>query len=586
MPAMEQQQRTFLLAEDNPSDVAIIYEMLEQAFGENCSTICVDRFDKAVEALTCQSFDSLILDMNLPDSSGVANIESISSLFPQVPVVVLTGSENQHTAADALQTGAQDYLTKNHVTPEILSRSINYASHRKRMECQLKSELKSSVWRNQQLENIAKHDALTHLPNRSYFQEAAERILHRASRLDKKVALLYFDLNGFKKINDTYGHNFGDKLLQQVSTRLERHARNTDFLARLGGDEFVIITDVIDDEEQTYPLVKRILKAFEQSFNIDSQTISCRPAIGVGFFPSADSLDLLIKHADSAMYEAKRCPDSRVYFYNGELAKKYGQSQSIELALSDALAEQQMFAHFQPVQSVNASNEVQVEALIRWNCAKLGQLNPADFIPIAENTPAINNISQLVIRHCQGLFQQLEQRGQQIDKMAINISASQLSCNTFSNSLLNWLEHHQLPPESICLELTEHQIVQNAAQCSKQLTQLQNQGIRIALDDFGSGFASITHLRDLPLNILKLDRVLIDRIDKNPRNQALTAGIVEMAHRLDMQVVAEGIEREEEYRMAIELGCDYLQGFYIAKPMPAEQLCQFYAKPWKPDLDS
>ncbi|WP_027859587.1 GGDEF domain-containing response regulator [Marinobacterium jannaschii] len=567
----------FLMAEDNPADAELVTEMLFEVFGDSYSVVCVDRFEKVVEALAKGTFQSLILDMGLPDRSGVENIREVNKLYPNLPIVVLTGQEDLDVAADALQKGAQDYLTKNNVSPELLARSLHYAKERKQIELKLKQALEDSAYRNVQLEAMVKHDPLTRLPNRTYFHDAATRVLHRAKRSGDQVALLYFDLNGFKKINDTYGHLTGDELLKQLARRLEGVVRDSDFLARLGGDEFVIISDLLENRQQIYPLIKRILSVFDSSFEIDSHQILMTPSVGVAFYPHAETIDLLIKHADCAMYEAKRMPDYPVCFYTQKMAAQFARNQAIELELSAGLANTEFSAWFQPVIAVQQPETMQVEALVRWQSPRLGWVPPDHFISLAEMTPAINGITRVVVNKSRDLFHLLSGDSSSIQKIAINVTASQLSGRGFYELFLSWLEECGLPPECICLELTEREIVQSTKSCRKQLERFRAIGMKVALDDFGCGFSSITHLLDLPLDILKLDRMLIDHIDVHPRNQALTAGIVEMAHRLDMEVVAEGIERREEYEMAIQLGCDHLQGFYIARPMPIDQLLRFYS---------
>ncbi|WP_428240600.1 EAL domain-containing protein [Gynuella sp.] len=566
----------FLMAEDNPADAELVTEMLRQAFDSQYSIVCVDCFSKVMDALADGTFQALILDMNLPDQSGIDNIMQLGAHYPNLPIVILTGQDDLSSAIDALQNGAQDYLSKNHVTPEILARSLRYAQERKYIEQQLKKALDDAAYRNIQLETQAKYDPLTRLPNRTYFHDAANRILHRAMRAAGQVALLYFDLNGFKKVNDAYGHLIGDKLLQQISSRLTEVVRENDFLARLGGDEFVVITDVLESKQEIYPLVRRIQGQFDHVFEIDTHQIVIRPAIGVAFFPEADSLDLLIKQADSAMYEAKGDLGNPVCFYTEQLAAQFARTQKIEVEMGRALTRGELTSRFQPVIDTTQTDRILVEVLMRWYSPKLGWISPDEFIPVAEFTPAINEITRQAVKDSAEFYNALISLQNKIDKIAINVCASQLSSRYFCRLFLEWLDEFALPKDKICLELTERQIVENADICRDQIHLLQQHNIQIALDDFGSGYSSITHLLDLPLNILKLDRKLLDGIDRNERNQALTAGIIEMASRLNMKVVAEGIERPEEYKVAVELGCHYLQGFGIAKPLSIDEVAVFY----------
>jgi len=564
------QEIVYLMAEDNPADAELVQEMLNQSFGHQYSIICVDRFSKIVDALSQGTFEALILDMNLPDSSGIENISRLAQDYPDLPIVVLTGHDDLELATGSLQQGAQDYLSKNHVTPQALIRSLRYAKERKVIEKQLKLALDDAANRNVQLEALAKHDGLTGLPNRTFFHQQAAQFINRAERQNKQVGLLYFDLNGFKKINDSYGHLIGDHLLVEISNRLQKVIREADFLARLGGDEFVVITDLLSNKEEVYPLIKRLLAEFDKPFIIENHQIISGPSIGVAFYPEAGDIDLLLKQADFAMHEAKKQSSTPICFYTHEMAEKYSRNQIIESRLGRAIEQKEISAFFQTVINVRNPNQILVEALVRWHSMELDWITPDEFIPLAEHTPAINDITYCVLAESSAFYQALSEKSVLLEKIAINVSASQLTNSVFTDLFFDWIKEYKLPINKICLELTERQMVQNAEQCRAQINRLRSRGIKVALDDFGSGYSSITHLLDFPMDILKLDRALIDHIDKNPRNQALVAGIVEMAHRLDMEVVAEGIEREEEYQKAVELGCDFLQGYFLARPMSAD----------------
>ena len=578
MPTSLESNNVFLMAEDNPIDAELFSEMLNKAFDGQYSIVCVDRFEKIVDALEQGRFQALILDMELPDRSGVNNVYQLGQQYPTLPIVVLTGNEDLNLAIDSLQSGAQDYLSKNNVTPEMLARSVHYAKERKQIEQKLKDALEDAAYKNVQLEAQAKHDPLTGLANRSYFQDVAKRVLLRAQRKDLKAALLYFDLNEFKKVNDTFGHLAGDELLKLVSERLKQVVRDSDFLARIGGDEFVIITDTLENKREVYPLVKRIQNQFDMEFNVGPHQISASASIGIAFYPEAESLDLLIKQADCAMYEAKGNPNVSACFFSEQMASQYARSQKIELNLGKAIAKREIMATFQPVINPKDETEIHVEALARWHSSNLGNISPDEFIPIAESSPAINGITQAITTRTHDLYELLRSSNMNIGKISINVSAQQLASEHFCKLFLQWLEEFNLPPDKICLELTERQFVQNIKSCKEQFTFLKSKNIQIALDDFGSGFSSFTHLLDLPFDILKLDRLLISYIDKNTRNQALVAGIVEMGHRLGMKIVAEGVERDTEKQKAIELGCDFIQGYFISKPLPLHETALFYER--------
>ncbi|WP_027856585.1 GGDEF domain-containing response regulator [Marinobacterium jannaschii] len=570
------ENKVFLMAEDNPSDVEIVSEMLRQAFKGACSIVCVDCYDKIVEAVEEREFRALILDMNLPGPSGVKNITHLSEKYPDLPIVVLTGQQDLSVAVESIKEGALDYLTKNNITPEVLARSLEYAVDQKLIESKLKEALDESTYRNVQLEAMVRHDPLTGLPNRSYFHDASTRILHRADRAKKQVALLFFDLNGFKRINDTYGHLIGDELLKQMSRRLENVVRDTDFLSRLGGDEFVIITDCLDSREQIHPLINRVLSVFDQPFVIEDHSITTAASIGVSFYPLAKSLDQLVKQADCAMYEAKSNHNHPLCFFTDSIANRISKKEKIENELDNAIANSELSCCFQPIVSTSKDKVGIMEALVRWSSPVIGRVPPSDFIPLADSKPVANSITWAVISDVADLYHGSISKGREISIFSINVTASQLAENDFIDSFLDCLIEKALPVDAICIELTERQIVQCSAMCRDQLQRLRAEGVKVALDDFSTDHSSVMKLLSLPLDMLKLDRAFIDHLDLNKKSQAVIAGIVEMAHRLGIEVVAEGIERKEEYRIAVSLGCDYVQGFYIAQPMQPDKAVSFY----------
>ncbi|MEM6485924.1 MAG: EAL domain-containing protein [Pseudomonadota bacterium] len=569
-------RQCFLMAEDDPADAELFSGMLSQAFDNRYSVMCVDRFEKIADALDRGSFQALILDMNLPDRSGIENVHTIGQQYPHLPIVVLTGDDESYSAIDSLQSGAQDYLSKNTVTPETLARSVEFAKERKLVEKRLKQALEDAAFRNVQLEAQANHDPLTGLANRAYFQDAAERVLLRAKRKDLRVALLYFDLNGFKKINDSYGHAVGDDLLQQFAERLKSAVRDADFIARIGGDEFVIITDTMQDKEEVYPFIRRLQRQFETGFQLGAHRLRIHPSIGVAFYPDAEDLDLLVKQADCAMYQAKTSSDTTACFYSEHVELQYTRLQKVEQNLRDAIRNHELSAAFQPIVSVTSSKEVQLEALARWHSDLLDEVSPSEFIPIVENSSLLNDIAHSVVKNVAEMYRTARDRGLSVDRVAVNVSAQQLSSANFCQSILEAIHDSDMSPENLTLELTERQSIDNIRTCQSQMEFMRMRGVHIALDDFGSGFSSIGHLLELPLDLLKLDRTLIHKVEDNVRNQALVAGITEMAHRLGIKVVAEGIETEAEMRQSIDLGCDYMQGFLFSKPVPVNEAALYY----------
>jgi len=567
-------KHVFLMAEDNPADEALVQELLSQAFGDKYQIVCVDRFEKIANALSQGKFEILILDLGLPDRSGVNNVAELGKQYPELPIVVLTGQDDLSTAVESLQYGAQDYLSKNKITSEMLSRSLHYARERKKIEGQLRQALEESAYRNTQLESQAKHDGLTGLPNRIYLYEAGNRSLFRAKRQKMDLALFFFDLDGFKKINDSYGHLVGDELLKQVAGRIQNEIRSSDLLVRLGGDEFVILTDVLHQRQEVYPLAQRVLQAFSQPFHIQNFDIPMSPSIGVSFYPESDTLELLLKNADCAMYEAKGNAEENICFFSDEVADHFSRVNQIEQLIGSALKNGEFSVVFQPLLNMKSAL-ISLEALVRWTSPQLGIVPPDEFIPIAEHSPAINDITKFVVKESAKFLESINSGGFCIDEIAINVCASQLEHSSFGDLFLYWLQKYKLPANQVCLELTERQMLRQTEVCKALFLDYQKRGINIALDDFGTGFSSVTHLIGLEIDTLKVDRILISEIHKRPRHLALVAGIVEMAHHINMRVVAEGIETQEEYEAVKKLGVDKIQGYHFSKPLTFQQCLEF-----------
>lgn len=511
------------------------------------------------------------MNLGLFDATGFNKVEFLRENFPKLPIVILTGQDDLDEAIESLKYGAQEYITKNDITAYTLVRCVSYAKERINHELQLRNELSESTKRYEQLEQISKHDFLTQLPNRSYFESVISQSLYNAMKTGKSLALLYMDLNGFKKINDTYGHEIGDELLKQVAHRLKDGSRRTDFIARLGGDEFVILTDQLEYRSEVFCLVNRILKGFEKSFHIGHHKIGCQPSIGVAYYPEGSTPDVLMKQADFAMYEAKEKRNVPVCFYTKRMRQQYSRTLQIQAQINTAIQQQEFDVHFQKIVDPSNEHHAMYEALLRWKSNLLGNISPTDFIPIIENGPLSNQLTQLVLEKTASLLLKIPDTFKKIT-MKVNVTATQLCSQEFLELLLSSASKLGIPYHYLCLELTERDMVRNSEQCREQIGKLQNHGIKVALDDFGTGFSSITHLIELPINILKIDRILVQNIDSNCRNQALVAGIIEMAHRLDMKVVAEGVETDAEYKLMQHLGSDFIQGFLFSIPEPLENL--------------
>lgn len=566
----QSQTNAFLIAEDCPIDVEIVRGLLDEAYSGQFLLDAVESLSEVRSALTQKNYNALILDMNLSGQISDSCIVELSESNPETPIVVLTAETDPAVAIDVLKLGAQDFLTKSAITPQVLARSLRYAQERKKIELALRSSAADIADRNAQLNDLVHTDYLTKLANRAHFENALESMLKRAGRGNQRFALLYIDLNNFKKVNDNFGHAIGDKLLIQVSRRLQETVRSSDFIARIGGDEFIIFTDFLKETNEVYQLLDRATKVFHNPFFIDGKEIQATPAVGVSFYPEANSAEMLLKHADFAMYEGKhqRVNASTVCFYTKETEDKYDRRLKIEAQFDSAIKNQEFTAHFQKVTSLTDGTHLGFEALLRWKSETLGDVSPGEFIPIFESSPVINQLTKVVLKQAKELIDKLTAATIKVDAIKVNITASQLSTPNFCALFLSWLDNEQIPYSAICIEITESQMIKNTEFCLEQIVMLRQAGVKVALDDFGAGYSSLQYLLDFSVDYLKLDISLIRNIHEKKRSQALVAGIVEMSHRLNMKIVAEGVETREEFECCQALKCDLVQGFFLHRPQP------------------
>lgn len=557
------EQPRILLVQKSRLDAKRVAQLLQQAFVDSAELRTFGQIESALEWLAGNECDVVILDSCLLDASEPAQLEPLHCA--NLPVVILATGE-QTPALSALQRfGAQDVLALHELSAESLARTVRYAQEKKHIELKLDHALAESAHRQQQLERLSKHDFLTELPNRAFFDSWAAGIVSRATRQGQSFALIYFDINQFKSINDNFGHAGGDELLRQVASRTRKKVRDADFLSRLGGNEFAILTDLIANKSDVYALVERLLGCFEAPFIVHDQEVAITTSIGVAFFPDADNFALLVKQADLAMQEAK-CKKQSVCFFTSEMEALYSRALLIRTHLEHAAKNSEFHCDFQGYYSQAKDGKVYAEALARWVSPALGAVSPNEFIPVVEASPLNNHLTRSIITHCGWLAEHARVHGLKLGRININVSASQLGAASFGRQFLHWVFQAEIDPNILCLELTEREFVQNLERCAEQIKVLRQEGVQLALDDFGSGYSSITHLLALPIDILKIDRLLVADVHRNAKHQALNAGIVEMAHRLNMKVVAEGIETEEEFETLSALGCDYFQGYFFSRP--------------------
>ncbi len=428
------------------------------------------------------------------------------------------------------------------------------------------------------LEFIAHHDSLTGLINRLALNEKTDFAIKSAHRNQEKLAVVYIDLDRFKDVNDSIGHDVGDLLLQEVAGRLQKSLRESDICSRLGGDEFIVVLTQTNDIQQVNKKVEGILQAIAQPYRLNNHLISIYASAGISFYPEDGTNSTeLIKHADAALHKAKGLGRNRYCHYEPSLTKHLYSRLVLDKDLHKALKEDQFYLAYQPIFSEDVKTIKRIEALVRWQHPVRGLISPLQFIPIAETSGLITDLGFWILRTaCQQFLLWKEHGGNdQLERIAINISPIQINSN-FAENVTKLLKKISFNPTWLEMEVTEGLMMSETKEVIEQIEKLKALGIHFSIDDFGTGYSSLGKLKSMPVSTLKIDQSFVQDIDTDSNDYEIVLAIIQMAKSLNLTVVAEGIETEEQAEILLELGCKLLQGYYLARPMSVEQLNQHF----------
>ncbi len=431
-----------------------------------------------------------------------------------------------------------------------------------------------------QLLHMANHDALTALPNRAHLLDRLQRLIARAGRSNIPFGVLFLDLDRFKLVNDSVGHGIGDAVLKIVAARLVECVRDDDTVARLGGDEFVVALAEVESPDRAANVAERIRRAINEPMMIEGREVFIGTSIGICLYPrDGTEVEALLKNADSAMYRAKAAGADTFRFYTNEMNAKAMQRLSLDAGLRRAIDLGEMHIHYQPQIDAESGHLIGAEALLRWTSVELGDIGPAQFIPIAEENGSIVRIGEWVLRTaCHAARNWIA--GDSISfRINVNLSAAQFTAGNLIEVVSDALEASGLPPGALELELTESAILLDRKKTVAVLRSLKDMGVKIALDDFGTGYSTLEYLREFPVDTLKIDKIFATDVSGDPMAGALTASIIAMGHALGLRVVAEGVETEAQLAFFRAHGCDELQGFLISRPLPEREFAQQLARP-------
>ena len=538
---------------------------------------------ETLEVFVRERPDLVFLDVEMPGMTGLEVCERIRQL-PQgenIPIMIVTGSDDRQSIDAGFQAGATQYKTKP-VNWSLLGRDVQYMLRASNAFNALKRQ-------EDRLRYLAYYDPLTSLPNRRSFNEQLSRILKRCQRRNSNAALMFIDLDHFKRINDSIGHGRGDRLLVEIAKRLTMELREDDAInylseddpdddavspeiARLGGDEFTVVLSDVEDTMHVERVASRILATLSEPIALQSHNPVVTPSIGIAIYPhDGKDPDTLVRNADTAMYVAKAEGRACYRFYDEEMNSRAVEQLKMEEELRNALRNNELELRYQPQIDVHTGEVVSMEALVRWKHPERGMVSPLEFIPVAERTGQIIELGEWVMaevaRHC--LY--WDTLGIRPFRICVNISPLQFNQGDLPDWIIRFLKNSKLSPDRLELELTESAIMTDAETNIAKLRALKEIGLHLAVDDFGTGYSSLSYLKRFPIDTLKIDQSFVADLNR-PDGAAIVDAIIALAKTLNLRVIAEGIEDEHQLSYLVDKECDLLQGFYFARPIYPEDV--------------
>jgi diguanylate cyclase (GGDEF)-like protein len=432
------------------------------------------------------------------------------------------------------------------------------------------------------LDYQAHHDALTGLPNRVLFNDRLEQAVEKAKRQESEFALFFIDLDRFKQINDSLGHEFGDKVLQVVSKKLQGLVRREDSISRLGGDEFTILVEDLKHEIDVSSLAQKILSALCEPIILDGHTLYVTTSMGVSIFPNDDTdPSNLLKYADAAMYKAKDEGRNNFQYYSQDMTELALRRIALETSIRKAIENEEFVVYYQPQVNGKTDEIIGMEALVRWRHPIDGLIYPDTFIQLAQETGLIVQIDHIVMRSAMTQMAEWYAKGLKPGILALNLAMKQLQEDACIFKLRSMLQESGCKPEWLELEVTEGEIMKNPKNAIEVLNKISEMGIELAVDDFGTGYSSLSYLKRLPIDKLKIDKSFVDGLPDDEEDVSIAIAIIALAQSLKLGVIAEGVETKEQKEFLVKNGCDNIQGYYYSKALPAEEMEEMLKKSLK-----
>lgn len=561
-----------LLVEDDLGEAQLLHSLLDDSLKVLFRITDTSRLEGALALLQQREFDLILLDLTLPDAQGIETITRTKPASGEVPIVVMAGHDDEELTLNALKAGAQDYLVKGQLDGRNLVRTLCYAVERNRTLLDLEHA-------RQREHFLATHDCLTGLANRALFYDHLQQALTYADRYEQYIAVVYVDLDQFKSVNDRLGHAVGDMLLRNVGQRLAGCIRRSDAAARVGGDEFLLLLQNLTRVEDAAKVADHVLHELSTPHRVEGYELTISASIGISLFPQdGTSADALIRNADAALYSAKEKGKSDYQFYTAGLNARTKERHEIERGLRQAVDLKQLVIHYQPQLDLLGGRIFGAEALVRWNHPELGLIPPCDFIPLAEKSGLISPIVEWVMHAACEQHRAWRDAGLPPIRMAVNLSVQQLRQRHLTEKVKRILDKNDMDPAQLELEITESGILLDSQQSFKTLQSLKQLGVRISIDDFGTGQAAFSYLRRFAADTIKLDRSYVSHLVIDENDTAIAVAILAMANSLQLETIAEGVENLLQLEFLRSCHCDRVQGFLFSRPVPAEEFQELWTR--------
>lgn len=549
-----------VLADDDPSIRLMVRHVLES---EDFDIVEASDGLEAIKAVEKHHPALILLDAVMPGIDGFTTCKQIKDKgYTDIPVMMITGLDDDASVERAYEVGAIDFITK----------PIKWAVLKHRVK-----SVVAKVVAERKVQLLAYRDTLTSLPNRLLFADRLEQAVIRCERSRTSMALMLVDIDDFKLVNDSFGHDAGDKLIKAVGQLISKSLRRADTIARLGGDEFAVIVEGIEAPDDAISIADNLTTILEHNVRLDDQETYTSASIGIAVYPD-DGKDArtLLKNADTAMFRAKENGRHCFQFYKPEMSVTAMERLDLENSLKAAFENDEFLIYYQPVIDIHKNEIVAVEALLRWQHPDKGMIHPVDFISIVEDCGLIVALGEWLIFSICKQISIWQDAGLEKQHVSINLAPRQFKEQDLVVVFTQAMSEYDVDASSLSVEITERTLIDNIGEVEATLKKLRSMGMRIMLDDFGTGYASLAYLKEFPVDVVKIDREFIAGIPDNREDSAIVEAIAGLTRGLNLSLIAEGVENEPQLKVLKSIGCQYAQGYYWSKALPGDEYEQFF----------